>query len=368
MALEAVRAWREPMWDGIYHETGWIVTTCGEPEAAEHLRKSYENLKKAGQAANIDFVEGKDEIARYVPQLANAKGLANWKGLWNKQAGWAHARNALEKMGTEAQKLGVKFVSGPDGTMTGLETSGDKVIGIKVASGKVQRADRYILCTGAASPAVLPELSPQLWSKCWTLAHLELTDEEVAQFKDMPVVDNHELGFFFEADPVTRWMKICNAFPGYQYRKGEYTDKDGNMTKYSIPRYASDYPEDGAPEEALVAINRFVDAVIPQFSGRPLHGARICWCTDSPDAHLLIDRHSSYPGGELLLATGDSGHSFKFLPIIGSYITDAFEGKERGCKDVWKWTNRPWKRDPTRPGDEVKDLRDVGIGASSSKL
>jgi len=36
-----------------------------------------------------------------VPQLKDAKDLSKWKGLWNKQAGWAHAANALRLVATE---------------------------------------------------------------------------------------------------------------------------------------------------------------------------------------------------------------------------------------------------------------------------
>jgi sarcosine oxidase/L-pipecolate oxidase len=360
LAIEALQAWRDPMWKDIFHETGWIVTTCGEPAAAEHLRRSYENLKRRGHADSIDFVQGKDQITQYVPQITAARGLDKWKGLWNRHAGWAHAKNALAKLGSEAERLGVRFVSGPEGTMTGLASEGNRITGVKVKSGAVLRASRYILATGAASPAILPELSPQLWSKCWTLAHIQLTKEEVEQFKGMPVVDNHELGFFFEPDPDSGWIKICNAFPGYQWRKGEYAH-DGKVERYSVPRYASDHPEDGIPQEAVQAINRFIDAVVPQFSGRPLLGARICWCTDTPDQHWLIGPDPNYPRGELLLATGDSGHGFKFLPTIGQYIADAFEGRESGLRKEWQWSERKWHRDPTRPGDAVKDLNDVGF-------
>lgn len=285
MTLEAMTAWQNPMWDGIFHETGWIVTTCGDPAATEHLKKSYQNLKDQGQAANIDFVEVKEQIARYVPQLRGAKGIDDWKGLWNKQAGW--------------------------------------------------------------------------WSKCWTLAHIELTEEEVKVFKGIPVVDNHELGFTFEPDPETRWMKICNAFPGYDWKQGSYTNKEGETTRYSVPRYASDHPDGGIPDEARDGINAFVDRVLPQFNGRPLLGARICWCTDSPDSYYLIDTHAEY--ANLLLATGDSGHAFKMLHIIGSYIADALEGI---CKKEWKYGDRKAVENPTRPGDVVKELNDVGMGGT----
>ncbi|KAI8309354.1 hypothetical protein K4K61_001813 [Colletotrichum sp. SAR11_59] len=306
----------------------------------------------------LEFVESKDQIIKLVPQLANAHGIEDWKGLWNSQGGWAHSRKSLEKWGKEALDLGVKFISGARGTMTGLHLDGSgRLDGIKVASGDIVRGDRYILCTGAASPEVLPELSQELWTKCWTLGHVELTEEEVSQWKGIPVVDNFELGFTFEPDPETRWMKICDNNPGYQYRLGTYTDPSGKVEHYSIPRYASTHPEDGIPDEAAKAINRFIDVVMPQFSGRPLLGARVCWCTDSPDAHWLIDNHPKYPS--LLLGTGDSGHAFKMFPIIGDYIADALEGKPRGLRKEWKYGNRKSKPVATRPDTEIKDLRDV---------
>ncbi|THW28926.1 putative sarcosine oxidase [Aureobasidium pullulans] len=364
MALEAIQAWRTPMYTDIFHETGWILTTLGDPKATDHLKKSYENLKNKGEAHNIDFVSGKDEIVRYVPQLNNARDIDNWKGLWNKQAGWAHAANAIKKVADEAAKMGVRFISGPSGEMVGLETEGDKVTGIRVKSGEIHHADKYILSTGAASPALLPELHTELWSKCWTYGLLELTEEEAAQFRNMPVVLNHELGFFFEPSREGRLIKICNEFPGYQWRKGEFTDANGKTHKYSVPRYASEYPEDGIPEEAMNAIKHFISTVIPQFEGREIKGAKVCWCTDSPDAHYLIANHPKYPGGELLLATGDSGHAFKMLPIIGKYISNAVEGD---FKPEWRYGNRK-HLDSGRPGDEVKDLKDVGIGGHQARL
>lgn len=92
------------MYQDVFHETGWIVTTCGEPEATKHLRQSYENLVKKNGADGIEFVETPQDIIRYVPQLKGAKDLSRWKGLWNKQAGWAHAANALKLVASEVSK------------------------------------------------------------------------------------------------------------------------------------------------------------------------------------------------------------------------------------------------------------------------
>ncbi|KAK7557781.1 putative sarcosine oxidase [Phyllosticta citricarpa] len=352
----------------LYSEMGWLVTTSGDPEAARRLRQAYQNLVDRDQAKGVEFVEGKDDIVKHVPQLAKAKGIADWKGFWNPQAGWAHARKALEKVGSEAMKLGVKFIGGPSGQMTGLSLSpSGSLLGIKVASGAIHSASHYILCTGAASPALLPSLlAPHLWSKCWTLGHIECSDDELAAFAGCPVVDNRELGFFFEPDPETRRIKLCNEFQGYQYRVGRTVDeRTGKPLAFSLPYYASEHPGEGIPNEALAGMRRLIDAVLPQFSGREIVGASICWCTDTADRHFLIDRHPSFP--QLLLATGDSGHAFKFLPTMGSYIVDALEGKPRGLRSEWSLREREWGHDDSRPGERVKDLREVGMGGGEAK-
>lgn len=126
---------------------------------------------------------------------------------------------------------------------------------------------------------------------------------------------------------------------------------------YSVPRYASTHPADGIPAESAAGIRAYIDAVMPQFSGRPLVDTKVCWCTDSPDAHFLIDTHPQH--AQLLLATGDSGHAFKMFPIIGDYISDALEGRERGLKKEWKLGGRTGKQVAMRPDTEIKDLRDV---------
>jgi sarcosine oxidase/L-pipecolate oxidase len=145
---------------------------------------------------------------KHIPQLKNAVGIEHWKGLYNSLGGWTHARKALEKWAAEAEQMGVKFLSGPGGTMTGLELDDSgSMTGIRVASGDVLQADHYILSAGAASPQLLPELSKQLWSKCWTLGHIQLTDEEAAEWKGVPVIDHYELGFMFEPDLDTSKLK-----------------------------------------------------------------------------------------------------------------------------------------------------------------
>ncbi len=45
------------------------MTTCGDKDASEHLRQSYENLKRNNQISGIEFVESPEHLIHHVPQL-----------------------------------------------------------------------------------------------------------------------------------------------------------------------------------------------------------------------------------------------------------------------------------------------------------
>lgn len=50
----------------------------------------------------------------------------------------------------------------------------------------------------------------------------------------------------------------------------------------------------------------------------------------------MITYHPSH--SSLLLATGGSGHGFKFLPVIGEKIVLAMEGRlEKEWSEIWRW-------------------------------
>ena len=55
-----------------------------------------------------------------------------------------------------------------------------------------------------------------------------------------------------------------------------------------------------------------------------------------PDGNFLIDYHPSCDN--LFIATGGSGHAFKFFPVIGGKILAAIERRlDPELKDLWSW-------------------------------
>ena len=65
---------------------------------------------------------------------------------------------------------------------------------------------------------------------------------------------------------------------------------------------------------------------------------RLCLYCDTWDGDFWIDRHPQRPG--LVVATGGSGHGFKFTPALGPIIADVVEGKPNRFAARFAWRAR----------------------------
>ena len=61
----------------------------------------------------------------------------------------------------------------------------------------------------------------------------------------------------------------------------------------------------------------------------------MCVYTDTFDGDFLISRHPEVEG--LTVASGGSGHGFKFGPVLGRLIADAVEGTPNPYLDRYAW-------------------------------
>lgn len=81
------------------------------------------------------------------------------------------------------------------------------------------------------------------------------------------------------------------------------------------------------PEEARRA-RRAVEELLPALGDTPLDG-EVCLYTDTPDRDFLIDRLGT-EGPATVVATGFSGHGFKFAPAVGEIVADLLTGEAPG--------------------------------------
>ena len=95
------------------------------------------------------------------------------------------------------------------------------------------------------------------------------------------------------------------------------------------------------------ALRAFLEQTFPALVEAPVVYTRRCLYTDTLDEHFWITRH---PGREgLTLATGGSGHGFKFGPVLGALTADVVEGKQNPWQARFRW--RELERET--PGEEA---------------
>ena len=74
-------------------------------------------------------------------------------------------------------------------------------------------------------------------------------------------------------------------------------------------------------EDGIARARRFLAERFPELAHAPLLQAEVCQYENSPDGHLLLDRHPER--SDLWLVGGGSGHGFKLGPAVGELAAAA---------------------------------------------
>lgn len=77
-------------------------------------------------------------------------------------------------------------------------------------------------------------------------------------------------------------------------------------------------------DEELARARAFLARRFPALADAPLLESRVCQYENSPDGHLILDRHPA--AGNVWLAGGGSGHGFKLGPAVGELLAAAVLG------------------------------------------
>ncbi|KAL6247030.1 hypothetical protein RBB50_006337 [Rhinocladiella similis] len=348
----STEAWKsDPVYSPFYYATGFIMA-ASSPEAGKLVESYIKSCKSP--IRRLDTPEA--FRATMAPGILKGD-FPNWKGfIQNEGAGWVFARGALEAAYNEACRLGVRFVTGEsEGKVERLIYSDSDVLGALTSDGIEHRADRTVLCAGANSDRIF-DFEKQLRPTAWTLAHIQMTDEEREKWKDLPVLFNVERGFFMEPTTGTGELKFVDEHPGYC----NFIHDHSTNAERSVPIARQQIPID-----AEARARQFLRETVPQIADRPFSFARVCWDSDTPDRIFLIDRHPKYP--RLVVAVGGSGMGFMTMPAVGVQVVNALEDRmETRLKKAFRWrpetaVGRDWRDTQDRFGADgkVMDLQKV---------
>ena len=345
LAAQAQLLWRDTTvegWggDGRYHETGFALTVDSEGGQGGYVKKSMHNavaraeesMKDAGgRLRTVEALETEDDIKR-VTGYKHASGKSGYVN-WN--SGWADAEKCVAYALRRLRQEGGERVQMRSGVrVERLLVESGKCVGTQLQDGEQVRAELTILAAGAWSPSLV-NLQGRCLATGQTLCYLAISEQEQQEMQDRPTVINMSRGTFI-VPPRDRELKVARH--GYGYRNlhsvsGEQLvdGHPGEQYEVSVPRVGIRVPNEG--QEACRAALR---ELLPEMGDRPFTNTRICWYCDTPDGDFLIDYHPDV--ADLFLATGGSGHGFKFFPIIGEKIADAVDGTlEPELNESWQW-------------------------------
>jgi sarcosine oxidase/L-pipecolate oxidase len=246
-------------------------------------------------------------------------------GYANKTGGWGEAARAIE--------IGHKRILAKGGVIRGgaevveFKKTGKKVTGVVLKSGEVVPADLVLVAAGAWTPALLasPAVNahmPPVVATGQVVCMIQLTPEEYKIQSQCPVVFNLDNGFYIFPPTKDGIVKMAIHAAGYTNSKAPSASGKG----VSVPRTKLTPGTEGTgaiPADAVRAIRAFLKDTYPELAKKPFVDTRMCWYCDTVSGDWLIDYHPEYEN--LVLATGGSGHAFKFAPNIGREVLKIIE-------------------------------------------
>ncbi|GAB7354658.1 hypothetical protein MBLNU459_g5087t2 [Dothideomycetes sp. NU459] len=275
-----------------------------------------------------------------------ARGLQT-DGVLDMTAGFVLASKACSFALYLCRKAGVHFHLGSGaGEFRSYITRGDTVVGITTVDDVPHSARLVIVAAGGWTPSLVPQVDHLL----------EATAGSIVMFQ----LPKHRADLWDKYDPKN--------FPVWSWKMDAYRPGTSTGGLYGLPRtpdgivkfgfrgakwtnYTWENAETGksvsypktdleqVPEKALDAVRMFCEENAQDLLGLEMHRSRLCWYTDSVNNSFLIDRVPGVPG--LMVASGGSGHGFKFLPVLGKHVVDVMEGTSTEYTKLFSWRNVP---------------------------
>jgi sarcosine oxidase / L-pipecolate oxidase len=314
---------------GRYHEPGFMLTADND-ETAGYVKKSLGNVRELLKNG-IEVLEGPEKIK----EKSGHEGVSGVWGYVNWNSGWADAEKCVAfALGRVRREGGERVVLRSGAVVERLLLEGERCVGARLAGGEELRADLVVLAAGAWSPSLV-DLQGRCVATAQVLTYTEISEAEEKGLRDNPTVMNLSRGMFI-IPPRGGELKVARHGFGYRNlvklsREQLLSGGKGEIVEVSVPRVGIQ-----APEEGQKACREALKDMMPSFGNRKFKNTRLCWYCDTEDGDFLITYHPQHKG--LFIATGGSGHGFKFFPVLGEKIVDAIEGKlDPKWVHAWRW-------------------------------
>ena len=306
--LEWNAAWLRAGERPLYHETGVLMVSLDTMQPGSFEYESFRMLERRGHAP--ERIGGR-ELARRFP----AWSPTFEDGFYHAKGGWAESGRVVEFLAAKAVAHGVALRS--ELPVAAVDVQGGRLRGVRTVDGQQRSAERVVLACGSWAAELAPGVAPSLRRSYHPVWHLRVTDSERFAPERFPVftADISNTGFYgFPVHPEAEVVKVAHHGVAVE------APEDGSLT---------------VSEQLTARFRAFLHARMPALAGAELVNTRLCPYCDSQDEHFWIADDPDCSG--LTLATGGSGHGFKFTPLLGAVIADAVEGVANPLLDRFAW-------------------------------
>ena len=331
------RKWNEEFGVELYHEVGVMFVRHGEMKPGDFEYESFKILQRRGyRIERMNSPQIWKRFPAWNPDLYQ-------DGVLELNAGYAESGRAVAILVERAKSIGIELREGAK--FSQLDEGDDRVKGIVLDDGQRISGDVVVMAVGAWTPYILPFTREFFRATGQPVFHLKPRQPDLFVPERFPVfgADISTTGYYgFPLNPEGV-VKIANHGPGRE------------MSPETANRAVTSQEEQNLRE--------FLSTTFPTLTDAPIVYSRVCMYCDTNDGHFWIAPDPERPG--LIVAAGDSGHGFKFAPVLGEIIADAVEGKSNPLLQKFRWRPevragkqkeaarfRPKKgRSPDRPGD-----------------
>jgi len=338
-SIKLWRDWNEEFGTKLYHEVGVMFVRQRTMEPGDFEYESLKLLEKRGlKVARMDSPKLWKRFPSWNPQLYR-------DGVLEIEAGYAESGRAVSMLIERAKSAGVSLY---EGKFVALDQAGQRVNGVVLQDSQFKAvipseveesrgeglkltsrgpstslgmtriaADFVAMAVGAWTPYLLPFTKEFFRATGQPVFHLRPSDPELFAPEHFPV---------FGADITTT---------GYY---GFPINRDGvvKIANHGFGREMSpDSPERVVTADDEKKLREFLASTFSSLTDAPIVYTRLCMYCDTHDGHFWIARDPEREG--LVIAAGDSGHGFKFAPVLGEIIADAVEGKDNPLLEKFRW-------------------------------
>jgi glycine/D-amino acid oxidase-like deaminating enzyme len=300
-------AWTAAGDDDVYHETG-VLMVCREPMAPGGFeRDSWDMLRRRGHEPERMDAES---LARRFPAWSTR---AYVDGFFHRLGGWAESGRVVGRLLAAARQAGVRVLE--ERRIEALIEERSRVVGVRDDRGNLLRGDHVVVAAGAWTGTLLG-FRHEIRSTGHPVLHFRPRDPARFAPERFPVftADIARTGLY--GFPVNRDGVVKVAL----HDEGLLMDPDA--PRAVTPRHET-------------RIRELLATTIPALADADIVYRRLCLYADTQDGDFWIARDPEREG--LTVASGGSGHGFKFGPVLGGIIADVVEGVEHPLASKFRW-------------------------------